>query len=781
MKNLITNNESKKVSVIVPFHNIGQYLPNCLESLYQQTLRPSEFEVIFIDDNSEDNGFNLVNAYSQKRDNVIIIRNEQTLGPGPSRNKGVIEACGEYIYFLDGDDYIDPTTLEFLLMTAYDNKADLVTSNFSRVDEFGNLIYKGVEISQYRNSHYELMKSFIRFNVRAVVWNKLIKREILIKNNFHFTNTLHEDISAAFQMVYFSKNIVYYPTELSMYYWVQRNNSIVSTITKEHIHGNIVNVLTRWEFILENESDGYIKKIEETFEESFRKIINILLTRIYDFLENDPEGRLVLYQYLFDQIKGVTEYQEAIYSNQDDSNISYGFLSFFPESGILTKKAMLSFENTIMGVSENKIEDILLTPEQPQLRDRIKIKIKQVPIIYKPLKLLRDVYRYPGNIFKKFAYWINRIIEFLFAHRFDLSQKQIYPSKSCQVKSSIEYQVLFFCDVNYHIRHTVNVVRELSNKGVKAAIIDLSTYLNQGKRQIPSDEAQTYQDVPFIKFNNQTKSRINLDELEAVLFFNDTGSHNEYIRLLRSQGIATIGIDEGVNDFLKLSEGFTGKISPYRTCEYVFLPGKFETQFFSDRPGQYFITGLPMIKKFYLEPVSFPERPLAVINVNFSYGVLTYCRDEYVRTAVAGCEKAGIDYLITQHPMDKGVLTNYSVSSESVYNLIRRCSVYISRFSGTIIEALALGKPCIYHNPHHEKVIKFQDPMGAYGLSDSVESLATQIDIEIGKSHQKPVRDYADAFLVNHANIHDPVDPATRMADVITNILESREHTKRLD
>lgn len=771
MNNLLAEKAIPRVSVIIPIYNIERYLPRCLESIYQQTLRPSEFEVIIIDDNSTDNSFGLANDFSKKRENVKVIRNDRTLGPGLSRNIGLQEAKGEYLYFLDGDDYIDPITLEILLIYAYDNHADLVTSNFSRVNENGNLIFQKKERNHYSSIHFQMIKNLNTHKINPVVWNKLVKRSIFMDNNIFFIDTLHEDILIAFQMHYYAKNILYYPNDMSLYFWVKRESSIVSKISSEHIQGYILALVSRWNFILENESDGYIKKIEATFQEGFQRVIGFLIKRIISYEEDDINVRLSLYQSLYERIKENKIIQESIFATKDKSDISYRFMELFNDHISITLNRLNDFERG----PNYKNENMAVISEPNLMKGNIRASIKNVSVFYKPLKFAKDVFTYSGNISGKIAYSINRIIEFLYKHRINLKKPKYNNARLVTVAPHIKFQVLFFCDVDYHIRHTVNVVRELTRRGITASIVDLSEYLNEGKRQLGFDEIQDYGDIPIVKYNDYTKSNIDYAELKVAIFFNDTGIHNEYIRILRSQGIATVGMDEGVNDFLKLSEGFTGKLSPYRTCEYVLLPGEYETQFFNDRPNQYFITGLPKIKEFYDEEVSKVRDPLAVINVNFSYGVLTYQREKYVKTAIAGCEKAGIDYIITQHPMDKGLLSDYKLSSDSVYDLLKRCSVYISRFSGTIIEALALGTPCVYHNPHNEKVLKFQNPLGAYSLSYSSTSLATAINQEIKKSSQFPVRNYAREFLMYHANIHDPIDPSVRIADVISNLVEARK------
>jgi hypothetical protein len=396
---------------------------------------------------------------------------------------------------------------------------------------------------------------------------------------------------------------------------------------------------------------------------------------------------------------------------------------------------------------------------------------EKTSVIYRYLK--RSV-SYHGNFFARVDYFIDQWIIYFHKRRLRKRKaskilKKIYRK---DVQETIKYDVLFFCEANYHIRNAVSILRNLT-KCKKVGIVNMAEFLSHGRRALTSEEYDEYSDICFVEFDNTTYSKIDKESLQAAIFFNDWGLNSKFIRELRHKRVVTIGINEGVNDFLKLAEGFTSKVSPYRTCEQVFLPGKFDTQFFVDRPGQYNVVGLPMINNLYKEKIFSPKKPLAVINVNFSYGVLTHCRDEFIKTAIEGCKKAKIDYIITQHPMDLADLSDYKVSDKNMYDTIREGSIFISRFSGAIIESLAMGKPCVYHNPHNEQVVKFQEPLGAYSISDSAESLAEAIKYELKRSSKTPVREYSRDFMELHANIHSEKEPEELITETILRLIEA--------
>ena len=154
--------------------------------------------------------------------------------------------------------------------------------------------------------------------------------------------------------------------------------------------------------------------------------------------------------------------------------------------------------------------------------------------------------------------------------------------------------------------------------------------------------------------------------------------------------------------------------------------------------------------------------------------MLTEKRDEWVSTTVEACKKAGIDYSISRHPADMGDFSQYQVTEMSMYEAIRQGTIFISRFGSGIIESIAMGKPAIYHNPHGEKVPKFQNPLGAYQVSDSVESLTKAIQTVL--SSPKDPRPNAKKFLKLHASALQKVPAGQRLGNAIIAALREPNH-----
>ncbi|MDY2745262.1 MAG: glycosyltransferase family 2 protein, partial [Methanosphaera sp.] len=126
-----------KISVIMPVYNEEQYLEKTCQSLKQQTL--DDIELICINDGSTDNSTDILTNLATEYDNIRII-NQENQGSGIARNKGIDEAKGEYIAFLDADDkYIDPSSLEKMYEYGYKNNADIICGNLKRISSEGKL------------------------------------------------------------------------------------------------------------------------------------------------------------------------------------------------------------------------------------------------------------------------------------------------------------------------------------------------------------------------------------------------------------------------------------------------------------------------------------------------------------------------------------------------------------------------------------------------------------------------------------------------------------------
>lgn len=345
-----------------------------------------------------------------------------------------------------------------------------------------------------------------------------------------------------------------------------------------------------------------------------------------------------------------------------------------------------------------------------------------------------------------------------------------------EIALRLKGRVVFICDVDYQLRNAAAIAHLLAHRGFNCAVLDNSRFASEGKRQLPAAENGIFQRMDRIQVEQPPYGRDWLATARLLVTFNDWSPYFrdalDYRAMLH---LPTVGFVEGISDFLRV-DMVPFRALPYRRTGHLFLCGEADRPFFGDR--EVHVIGMPVVERLWQKQPVFPAAPLAVINVNFSYGVLEWDRGTFLDCAMAGCAQAGIDVLITQHPQDRAVLQDYPVSKRTQYQLIDDCSVFISRFATGIIEALASGKPAIYLNPHGERVEKFKHPLGAFPVATTAQELADAIratlaDIEAGVDF----RQRAGAFLRQHANFCGDDSVTERAANELARLAHDPANT----
>ena len=155
-----------KISIIVPIYNTEKFLDKCLNSLVNQTYK--NIEIILIDDGSTDNSLNICLDY-QKKDNRIKVIHQENKGLSGARNRGFEESTGDYIWYIDSDDYIENDSLK--VIKPYLDKYDIIVFNFNEIRD--NRVIKIKDTKEYDNVNQKYMLSY------AMAWNKIFNRKIL--------------------------------------------------------------------------------------------------------------------------------------------------------------------------------------------------------------------------------------------------------------------------------------------------------------------------------------------------------------------------------------------------------------------------------------------------------------------------------------------------------------------------------------------------------------------------------------------------------------------------
>lgn len=220
-----------EISIIVPVYNVEEYLTCCINSLLNQDFS-LEYEIICINDGSTDNSFNILKSFNTVSEKIVII-NQKNKGLSGARNIGLKNAKGKYVIFIDSDDYLKHTGVLTLMYNEIEkDDLDFVIGNFeySYVDKNKN--YRKQRDNSIKSKimsgkdFYELAS---RTNsVMSVVWNKLYKKEFLVKNNLFFIEgIIFEDMEFTPRAYYLAKRVKYIDEIIIMYR--QREGSIMSS------------------------------------------------------------------------------------------------------------------------------------------------------------------------------------------------------------------------------------------------------------------------------------------------------------------------------------------------------------------------------------------------------------------------------------------------------------------------------------------------------------------------------------------------------------------------
>ncbi len=210
-----------KVSIIVPVYNVEKYLRRCLDSLINQTLK--EIEIILVEDGSTDNSKIICEEYASKDNRITIIYNEINIKQGLCRNKGIDVARGEYIAFVDSDDWVDFNFYEELYNNTKKEKYDIVKG--CRIDVFENKQTKILYINRQikRNIKRKNRPLFLSFN--AEHWSAIYRKDFIVNNNIKYAEEGNaQDLYFLFLACYYVKSIKIVNNVYYYYYRTHKEN-----------------------------------------------------------------------------------------------------------------------------------------------------------------------------------------------------------------------------------------------------------------------------------------------------------------------------------------------------------------------------------------------------------------------------------------------------------------------------------------------------------------------------------------------------------------------------
>ncbi len=265
------------VSIIVPVYNCEQYLNRCIDSILDQSY--IGIEVLLLDDGSVDNSGEICDEYAKKDKRVRVFHKENT-GVSDTRNYGIIEASGEYIQFVDSDDWIEKTMTEDLVNNMKSCDSDMVVCGYVRITKYMHRKDK-IWDKQGIYSNQDYMKNILNDPTGyyyGVIWNKLYKSSIIKNNHLHFLEKLNLGEDFTFNMQYL------------------RHVKSISTISKRLYIYNYINTgsLSRYDKITLDTQKKELNNREILFEE-YKTTFRIL--GLYERYEKEIYQYWLVYYY----------------------------------------------------------------------------------------------------------------------------------------------------------------------------------------------------------------------------------------------------------------------------------------------------------------------------------------------------------------------------------------------------------------------------------------------------------------------------------------------------
>ncbi|HDR3888937.1 MULTISPECIES: glycosyltransferase [Bacillus] len=291
---------NRNVSVIIPVYNAGKYITRCIESLLNQVLHNCEF--IFINDGSTDNSVEIIEKYRALDDRIILI-NQKNQGVSIARNQGLLIANGEYIGFVDADDYVEADMYETLYNSAKQSNCDVIISNLrSEIEghkvtiEYPfptNIVLK----KEYINK--EILPYFLKSDNLNTAVNKIYKNSIITKNNVKFPEKVALGEDGMFNIQFFSNATNMEYIDYTGYYYRDVAGSATRDISKKDYFKRAVEVYNM------ELPKIYIEKVDKAKirELKSRKFINSVISYVYIYFEPSKEIRFSeRYEYIKNMI-----------------------------------------------------------------------------------------------------------------------------------------------------------------------------------------------------------------------------------------------------------------------------------------------------------------------------------------------------------------------------------------------------------------------------------------------------------------------------------------------
>lgn len=224
--------DTPKITVILPVYNVEDYLPRCLASIARQTFQ--DFTVIAVNDGATDRSSEILHQFAETHPNFLVV-DQENQGLAAARNTGLSLATGEYISFLDSDDFIAPTFLQELYDACVSNHAEIACCFcYYYYEDLKKRVAHPFRCHGVYNREQAITKLLQDLQVQSYAWNKLYKRSLFTEHNITYPSMAFEDLATTHKLFRQANTVAV--IDRPLYYYVQRKTSILKTPNPKKIN-----------------------------------------------------------------------------------------------------------------------------------------------------------------------------------------------------------------------------------------------------------------------------------------------------------------------------------------------------------------------------------------------------------------------------------------------------------------------------------------------------------------------------------------------------------------
>jgi len=268
------------LSVVIPIYNAEKVLKRTLDSVLNQGLYDSEWELLLVDDGSTDDSLSICKDYKQQYPNLINLISKKNEGVSSARNDGLGRAKGKYIYFMDADDYLMPGGFRYLIDNFFDAEYDIITFSSTTIKDFDNdHLPEGNILGKIVYDGYGC--DFLKNNWQTFIWNQIYKKDYIQSNNILFQDMkISEDIMFNLQVWTKNPKVRIISSKIYRYIMYDNDNQATKKRDNKHLRACIYSQMHLFSYIAELNIKFKEKYDSNNMERLFQSLMRSFMSRI---------------------------------------------------------------------------------------------------------------------------------------------------------------------------------------------------------------------------------------------------------------------------------------------------------------------------------------------------------------------------------------------------------------------------------------------------------------------------------------------------------------------